>query len=157
MQHAHASPCILHRRDIVAIRVRVCVCFIVAALYAYDTSNYFGTWNYIRPYSYYCSGSETSLDSCSNDLAYHYWHNCDGPYDDEAGVRCTGPFGEVCSQEGDVRLVGGNDENEGILEYCAFGSWSPFCSLGDEEATVACKQLGHFYYTCEFSSFMMNH
>ena len=65
-------------------------------------------------------------------------------------MRCTGPLGDVCSEEGDVRLTGGNDDNEGILEYCVLGSWSPFCSLGDEEATVACKQLGHYEYKCEY-------
>lgn len=112
----------------------------------YNSYSYFGSWSYVLPYYYYCSGSEASLSNCTTSSAYYYYY-CDS--NDAAGVRCTGPPGEVCSEDGDVRLVGGMNDNEGILEYCAFGSWSPFCSLGDEEATVACKQLGHYQYTCE--------
>ena len=42
-----------------------------------------------------------------------------------------------------VRLVGGASSNEGILEYCYNGAWSPVCySFQDKEATVVCKQLG---------------
>ena len=44
---------------------------------------------------------------------------------------------------GAVRLVGGASSNKGKLEYCHYGAWSSFCtSFHDEEATVACKQLG---------------
>ena len=44
---------------------------------------------------------------------------------------------------GAVRLVGGPSTNKGKLEYCHYGAWSSFCtSFDDEEATVACKQLG---------------
>ena len=40
-------------------------------------------------------------------------------------------------------LVGGASSNKGKLEYCHYGTWSSFCySFDDEEATVACKQLG---------------
>ena len=48
----------------------------------------------------------------------------------------------VCTS-GAVRLVGGASSNKGILEYCHHGAWSSVCAnLHDEEATVACKQLG---------------
>ena len=48
----------------------------------------------------------------------------------------------VCTS-GAVRLVGGTSSNKGKLEYCHYGTWSSFCySFDDEEATVACKQLG---------------
>ena len=52
--------------------------------------------------------------------------------------------------DGQLQLVGGQTSNEGRLEYCNQGQWSPFCNLGDEEATVACKQLGHTVYPCEY-------
>ena len=48
----------------------------------------------------------------------------------------------VCTN-GAVRLVGGTSSNEGKLEYCYNGVWSSVCiNFDDEEATVACKQLG---------------
>ena len=48
----------------------------------------------------------------------------------------------VCTS-GAVRLVGGTSSNKGILEYCHYGAWSSVCyNFHDEEATVACKQLG---------------
>ena len=48
----------------------------------------------------------------------------------------------VCTS-GAVRLVGGASSREGKLEYCHNGAWSSVCiNFDDEEATVACKQLG---------------
>ena len=48
----------------------------------------------------------------------------------------------VCTN-GAVRLVGGASSNKGKLEYCHYGAWSSVCYyFHDEEATVACKQLG---------------
>ena len=56
-------------------------------------------------------------------------------------------------------MVGGASSNEGKLEYCYYGAWSPICSsFHDEEATVACKQLGftnlpyskHIFNTCYY-------
>ena len=44
---------------------------------------------------------------------------------------------------GTVRLVGGASSNEGKLEYCYNGAWSPVCYIFQaKEAMVACKQLG---------------
>ena len=55
-------------------------------------------------------------------------------------VNCYCPV--VCTN-GAVRLVGGTSSNEGNLEYCHNGAWSSVCnSFHNEEATVACKQLG---------------
>ena len=51
-----------------------------------------------------------------------------------------------CSNSGSLRLTGGTTDNEGVLEYCYNGKWSPFCYLDDEEAAVACKQLGYSQY-----------
>ena len=51
-----------------------------------------------------------------------------------------------CSSNGILRLVGGQNSHEGVLEYCYNGKWSPFCYLDDEEASVACKQMGYSKY-----------
>ena len=48
-----------------------------------------------------------------------------------------------CIESGSVQLIGGATDSEGVLHYCYKGAWVQFCSLGDEEATVACKQLGY--------------
>ena len=51
-----------------------------------DSDNHFGYWSYIRHQYYYsCSGSESSLTSCSNRYTYHYCY----PNSDAAGVRCA--------------------------------------------------------------------
>lgn len=52
----------------------------------------------------------------------------------------------ICSHNGNLRLTGGSADNEGVLQYCYNGKWSPFCYLDDEEAAVACKQLGYTKY-----------
>ena len=52
----------------------------------------------------------------------------------------------TCSPNGALRLTGGNNTYEGVLEYCYNGHWSIFCSLDVEEAIVACKQLGYEPY-----------
>ena len=45
---------------------------------------------------------------------------------------------------GFVRLVGGNDTNEGRVEICSNGVWGTIYSGGWDihDATVACRQLG---------------
>ena len=47
--------------------------------------------------------------------------------------------------DGDIRLVDGSVDSEGVVEVCINGVWSTIC---DEEwdtsdATVACRQLGY--------------
>lgn len=75
-----------------------------------------------------------------------------------AGVTCYTPdqcvspptgLGSDCT-DGDVRLSGDNAVNGvGTIEYCYKGWWSGMCSLGEREATVACRQLGYVDYGCK--------
>ena len=51
-----------------------------------------------------------------------------------------------CHTIGAVQLVDGDADNEGRLEYCNNGVWSPFCNLHTKDAVVACKQLGYAPY-----------
>ena len=46
---------------------------------------------------------------------------------------------------GQLRLVGGNIENEGRVEICVDNVWGTVCldSWGSAEATVVCRQLGY--------------
>ena len=116
---------------------------LVAEQVRYNSDRYYGSWSYMRPDWYACSGSEMSLSSCN----FHHYSYC-YTHDNQAGVQCTGPLGSVCSQDGDVRLFGGNNDNEGIVEYCYAGAWSSFCSFQLQDAIVTCKQLGHYQNPC---------
>ena len=56
-----------------------------------------------------------------------------------------------CSDDGDVRLTGGNTLNEGILEVCFRGFWGTVCGyshnvpkFSDTAASVACRQIGYY-------------
>ncbi|XP_063442442.1 neurotrypsin-like [Mytilus trossulus] len=75
-----------------------------------------------------CYGGENKLTDCS----HSDWgsHHCS--HDKVVGIRC----GEG---QGDVRI------NSGRLEIYYNGTWGTVCnaSIGDEEATVACRQLGY--------------
>ena len=48
---------------------------------------------------------------------------------------------------GDLQVQGGQGSSEGRLEFCFNGLWSPFCTLDDSTASVACRQLGFTQYT----------
>ena len=50
---------------------------------------------------------------------------------------------------GDLRLTGGESKSEGRVEVCYKGGWYSVCGIGDEEASVMCKQLGHTEYPCK--------
>ncbi|XP_019848942.1 PREDICTED: deleted in malignant brain tumors 1 protein-like [Amphimedon queenslandica] len=113
-----------------------------ASTYYHNAWQYFGSNGYTREYYYSCSGSESSLTSCSS----YYYYNCAYYSDYAAGVQCVGEpdnNNTNCSESGSVQLTGGATDSEGVLQYCYMGAWVQFCSLGDKEATVACKQLGY--------------
>ena len=65
--------------------------------------------------------------------------------DSAAGIRCIGDttLGLECNK-GDIRLVGGESENEGRVEFCFHGFWGTLCdeTWTEEEALVTCKQAG---------------
>ena len=50
-----------------------------------------------------------------------------------------------CFGNGNIRLVGGADTNEGRVEVCFNGMWGTVCgsSWDSRDATVVCKQLGY--------------
>ena len=46
---------------------------------------------------------------------------------------------------GDVRLSGGNSDDEGRVEICINGVWGTICNplWGEDDARVVCGQLGY--------------
>ena len=102
-----------------------------------------------------CTGSEESIKDC-NQETYSLEEGKNKLEEvNVAGVKCyvpndcvSPPNGGSDCNNGDIRLSGGGN-NEGELEYCYKGLWSPFCSLNETEATVACRQLGYYQSNCK--------
>ena len=56
-----------------------------------------------------------------------------------------------CETDYEVRLVGGNDTNEGTVEICFGGVWNSFCSRYSFDYQIAatiCYQLGYRKSKC---------
>ncbi|XP_071139000.1 A disintegrin and metalloproteinase with thrombospondin motifs adt-1-like isoform X5 [Mytilus edulis] len=85
-----------------------------------------------------CNGQENRLDYC-NHIGWSV-HNC-GHHED-VGIRCYGSYSFL---EGDLRLVGINNHEEGRLEIYHNSQWGTICddSFGTADAAVACRQLGY--------------
>ena len=125
------------------------------------TGSYFGEWNTVDFGAYSCSGTETNLIDCSYYVTNTYQCNSQKL----AGVRCQLytkgtntaqlysyllSYITVECNNGEIRLVGGESSSEGRLEICYNDIWTPVCVtyFDDEEAAVACKQLGYTKYSC---------
>ncbi|XP_033752445.1 deleted in malignant brain tumors 1 protein-like isoform X2 [Pecten maximus] len=90
-----------------------------------------------------CTGEETSLMECS----HSGWgtHNCD--HSEDAGAVClTEPFMEATASNIQIGLLGGSNENEGVVQLVSFGVEGGLCNYesryNDEQATLVCKTLG---------------
>ena len=54
-------------------------------------------------------------------------------------------FVESCSIDGDMRLIGGQRNSEGRVEYCSGGVWGSVCDIfwDTVDASIVCNQLGY--------------
>ena len=105
-----------------------------------------------------CAGDEQTLTDCTLTTYPLEQGKMMASSVDVAGVSCQvySPCAKVpvfdesnnCINDS-IRLSGGAMSTEGRLEYCYQGSWTPLCSAGSKEATVACRQLGYTNYDCK--------
>ena len=105
-----------------------------------------------------CSGAEQTLSACSKNV--YYYNNC--PINRIGGVICEGNFYFSVSikflsaivptncTSGDVRLVNGSSDSEGIVEVCYQGVWTTVSGYEWDyrDARVLCRQLG-YHDKCE--------
>ena len=111
----------------------------------------------------HCTGAEDTIDDCTkqvvplSDGRTIYLNasvvGVDCIYEPPTHPPCidvniTALPKDGCS-EGDVKLVGGDGDNdEGRVDYCIDGRWSPFCIMDETTASVICKTLGFTDYSC---------
>ena len=104
-----------------------------------------------------CTSSDSHLMECSSRPILV--HDCDHGAD--AGVGCEGMFFNLITENryvsqiyitglapcrtGQLRLAGGNIQNEGRVEICMNNVWGTVCDDGwsTTDATVVCRQLGY--------------
>ncbi len=83
-----------------------------------------------------CVGSETSIFDC---LHTNITDRCS--HNEDVGIVCG--IAPQCIN-GDIRLVGSTQLNQGRIEVCRSNVWGTVCDddFGPPDATVACRQLG---------------
>ncbi|KAJ8050812.1 Deleted in malignant brain tumors 1 protein [Holothuria leucospilota] len=79
-----------------------------------------------------CTGTEGTLFDCQ----YSKHHNC--LHSEDAGVVCSSGTARG------IRLRGGDEKNQGLVEIYAHGLWGTICNegWGIQDANVVCRQLG---------------
>lgn len=99
------------------------------------TGSVFGSGTGPAIYSdFSCGGWEDKLSDCNKNV----YPNLFCTSDQIAGALCT----SVC-EDGDVRLVGGQNSHEGTVEICFNSIWGMVSDLnwGNSDALVVCRQL----------------
>ena len=82
-----------------------------------------------------CSSSAQNITQCLITSPSSCSHTID------AGLKCV----QRCATDGDVKLVGGNNDREGRVEVCVMGIWLTVCDKfwNKAEARIVCQQLGY--------------
>ena len=111
-----------------------------------------------------CVGSEERIDDCTKTTVPLNDGKTIYASVDVAGVRCIPYTGPECydtptvaptvseCNSGEVKFAGDVTGDQGTLLFCYKKQWSPFCSISDAAAAVACKQLGYSLFTGQLFS-----
>lgn len=106
-----------------------------------------------------CFGNESSLTNCPYDIGVCEAYNTITATFSIVGLKCEGELTGIlyyiylpllnyiigsCTN-GAVRLNGGPNSAEGIIEICSNGAWGTVSNdeFGNKDALVACRQLGY--------------
>ncbi|XP_071482224.1 scavenger receptor cysteine-rich domain-containing protein DMBT1-like [Diadema antillarum] len=89
-----------------------------------------------------CIGNETGLVSCN--ITYSDDGNSSCTHSKDVGVDCYTLLTDPSAEDGDVRLIDGENSWEGIVQIFHDQKWGTVCynSWSYENALVVCRQLG---------------
>jgi len=99
-----------------------------------------------------CTGSETSLSACSSDG----WGEENCGHSEDVGITCYPMDPAADFSDGDLLLVGGDWDYEGVVLVYHDGQWGGVCndnSFTQATVDVICKELGYSGGQKEFTSF----
>ena len=137
--------------ELVCVKCTVCHCSVTGALAGAGV--YQEYYKSFHVFDLNCNGTEDQIFNCSHNSIQHCQYNKD------ANVQCPSKLYSCCNISnyvivpdttdnctyGEIRLINGQSQYEGLVEICNNGHWEYICPRywGNNDAKVACRQLGY--------------